>query len=124
VLRAPKCMPVHPQFVGNTLSSSHPAHLRRPPVPMHASSQMAYACTSVSMLGFVSQVSTLQSALERSQAGEAALTSRVLELNNQLANSSAEGGSLRTANGELLAELTALRCGSTPSGGVLAVWGC
>lgn len=73
------------------------------------------------MLGFISQVSTLQSALERSQAGEAALTSRVLELNNQLANSSAEGGSLRTANGELLAELTALRCGTTPSGGVLAV---
>lgn len=60
-------------------------------------------------------MSALQSALERSQASEAALTSRVAELTSQLASSGVEGGSLRAQNGELLAELAALRWG-TPHG--------
>jgi hypothetical protein len=60
------------------------------------------------------QVSALQSALERSQASEATLTSRLAELNSQLASSSMEGGSLRAQNGELLSELAALRCVGLP----------
>jgi hypothetical protein len=55
------------------------------------------------------QVSTLQSSLGRSQAAEANLTARLDELSGQLADSSVEGGSLRAQNGELLAELAALR---------------
>lgn len=52
-----------------------------------------------------------QAALERSQACESTLTARLTELNSQLATSSVEGGSLRAHNGELLAELAALRYG-------------
>jgi hypothetical protein len=54
-------------------------------------------------------VAALQSALDRSQAAEANLTTRLDELSGQLADSSVEGGSLRAQNGELLAELAALR---------------
>lgn len=55
------------------------------------------------------QVAALQSALDRSQAAEANLTARLDELSGQLADSGVEGGSLRAQNGELLAELAALR---------------
>lgn len=69
--------------------------------------QLSEALTATNALS--AQVSTLQSALERSQQGEAALAARLNELNSQLASSSLEGCSLRQQNGELLAELTALR---------------
>jgi hypothetical protein len=68
------------------------------------------------------QVSALQSALDRSQAAEATLTARLTELGSQLNTSSLEGGSLRAQNGELLAELAALRCVGWRTCRVGSVW--